>query len=134
MLRVLVIDDRRENLELASYLLRAHGAEVVATSDGRRAVHLARSFEPDLILVDLHMPGVDGLTVLRALAADAGTKGLPVAMFSATATSAELAVLAKDRGLPRVRKAVDPEVFLDDVRVVLAGAGKELGGPVRRTS
>lgn len=75
--RVLVIDDEPSNLHLLERLLRRVGyPEVKTTSDGVDALHLCNSFNPDLLILDIHMEGVDGFEVLRRLRSDLGGQEL----------------------------------------------------------
>jgi two-component system cell cycle sensor histidine kinase/response regulator CckA len=83
--RVLVVDDEAANLRLMERILaRAGFTHVVCTTDGRRVAELVEAERPDVILLDLHMPQVDGFSVLRALAAAAGPNDyLPVLVLTA---------------------------------------------------
>jgi len=92
---VLVIDDDSLILSTLTDLLRAHGHRVLEAPTGRVGIELARTERPDLILVDHHMPEMDGLAVVGALKADSATRGIPVVAFtSASATEANRLVRA----------------------------------------
>jgi len=78
--RILVVDDERAVLELLVYNLRKAHYEVLAAEDGRKALDLARQSEPDLILLDLMLPEVDGLDVCRELR---HTSKVPIIMITA---------------------------------------------------
>ncbi len=80
--RVLVVDDDREILELTRMILKDAGYEVLTRSSGETALVEARRWEPELILLDINMPGMDGWEVLRLLQVDDATRVIPVAMFS----------------------------------------------------
>lgn len=80
--RVLVVDDDAEILELTQMILRDGGYEVRTRTSGEAALGEARRWEPDLILLDINMPGMDGWEVLRLLKVDDGTRRIPVALFS----------------------------------------------------
>jgi DNA-binding response OmpR family regulator len=80
--RILVVDDDREIVELTTTILKDGGYQVVSASDGREAIEAARREGPDLILLDINMPGLDGWEALRLLKLDDATRGIPVAMFS----------------------------------------------------
>jgi CheY-like chemotaxis protein len=68
-LRILVVDDNHDSAATLAALLRAIGHTVVEAYDGRAATALAAEFEPDLVLLDLQMPGMDGFDVIRELRA-----------------------------------------------------------------
>ena len=80
--RVLLIDDDRSLLEIAERLLNKEGFSAVCTDSPASAAHLARVLVPDVILLDILMPDVDGWGVLRALKRDPATASIPVVMLS----------------------------------------------------
>lgn len=83
MPKVLVADDIPDNVKLLAYELSDHGYEVVTAYNGRQALEVARLECPDVILLDVMMPGLDGIEVCRRLKADAELKNIPVIMISA---------------------------------------------------
>ena len=80
--RVLVIDDDADVVELTSTILRDGGYGVLTASNGRDGLSVARRENPDLILLDINMPGIDGWEALRLLRLDETTRHVRVAMFS----------------------------------------------------
>src|SRR5262249_21067045 len=80
--RVLVVDDDADVLDLTSTILQDGGYGVVRASNGRDGLTAARRESPDLILLDINMPGIDGWEALRLLRLDDATRGVRVAMFS----------------------------------------------------
>ena len=80
---ILVIDDDPINLHLALEILRGHGLEIVSAGDGATGLSLARRLRPDLILLDIRMPGLNGFEVCRQLKADPATVEFPVIFLSA---------------------------------------------------
>jgi CheY-like chemotaxis protein len=86
--RILVVDDHALVLSTLTELLRAHGHRVLEATKGRDGLELARAERPDLILVDYHMPEMDGLAVVGALKSDAATRGIPTVAFT-SGTAAE---------------------------------------------
>lgn len=92
---ILVVDDDPIILSTLGDLLRAHGHRILEAANGRDGLRLARDERPDLILVDYHMPDMDGLAVVDALKSDEGTRGIPVVAFtSGTAAQANKLVRA----------------------------------------
>ncbi len=89
MLRVLVIDDEPDVLLLCRVNLRHAGHDVTETQDGAEGVSLARETEPDVVVLDLMLPRMDGYEVLRALRADPTTRDVPVVVLTAKAQRAE---------------------------------------------
>lgn len=87
--RVLVVDDEPANLRLLTRLLALDGCEVTSTADSRDVLALATSLEPDLILLDLHMPHLDGFEVMQALAPLlAPPRYLPILVLTADSSAA----------------------------------------------
>jgi DNA-binding response OmpR family regulator len=82
--RILVVDDVRENVRLLEAVLEAHGYDVVSTTDGQSALELAVSAKPDLVLLDVQMPQLDGYAVCSRLRAREETAVLPVIMLTAS--------------------------------------------------
>lgn len=83
--RILIADDYGDNRELLRVLLSAPGREVLEARDGSECIRLALAEPPDLILVDLSMPVLDGWAVLRELRADERTRRVPCVAFTAIA-------------------------------------------------
>ncbi|HET91905.1 MAG TPA: response regulator transcription factor [Chloroflexi bacterium] len=80
MPKILVVDDEQSILDLLEYNLQRSGYQVVVARDGRRALQLAQEEEPDLVILDLMLPGLDGLDVCRALRREGG---VPIIMLTA---------------------------------------------------
>jgi DNA-binding NtrC family response regulator len=76
--RILIVDDTPASLSLLASVLEPHGYEILTASNGREALQLAARAQPDLVLLDVMMPGHDGFYVCRELKAEAGTRGIPV--------------------------------------------------------
>jgi DNA-binding response OmpR family regulator len=83
--KILVVDDEPDALELIEFNLRAAGYDVVTAADGAEAVKKARAVAPDLILLDLMIPEIDGLEVCKILRRDANTAATPIIMLTAKA-------------------------------------------------
>jgi two-component system alkaline phosphatase synthesis response regulator PhoP len=81
--KVLVVDDEESIVELIRFNLEREGFSVITAGDGAAAVNLARKERPDLIILDIMLPGQDGLNVCRILQQDAVTRTIPVIMLSA---------------------------------------------------
>ncbi len=88
--RILVVDDDLVLRELVTLNLEAEGFSVRTASDGDQALELARELQPDLILLDVMMPGRDGLSALGELRQDPRTAEIPVALLTARATDEQV--------------------------------------------
>jgi two-component system, cell cycle response regulator DivK len=82
---ILVIEDNPHNLRLAEVVLRKGGYAVLSASDGASGLDIARKASPDAILMDIQMPGMDGLAVTRLVKADPATAGIKVLALTALA-------------------------------------------------
>ena len=83
--RILVADDHTDSRDAICALLEAFGFEVLAARDGREAVDVARAEAPDLVLMDVMMPDVDGLQAIRLLRKGPGTEDMPIIACTAMA-------------------------------------------------
>ncbi|MEO5691890.1 MAG: response regulator [Usitatibacter sp.] len=89
MARVLVIEDNLANLKLASLLLRNAGHEVLPATSAEAGLTLARAEHPDLILMDIQLPGMDGLAATAILKGDPATAAIPVIALTAMAMKSD---------------------------------------------
>ena len=85
MAKVLIIEDNAANMKLAIFLLQSAGHTVLSATDAEAGLTLAREEQPGLILMDIQLPGMDGLTATTALKADEATRAIPVIALTALA-------------------------------------------------
>ncbi len=109
---ILVIDDEPDNLRLALELLREHGLEVLSARDGPAGLHIAGHLRPDLILLDIGMPGLDGFQVCRRLKAAPATRDCPVIFLTALGTIKDKARGFAAGGVDYVTKPFDARELL----------------------
>jgi two-component system cell cycle response regulator DivK len=81
---ILIIEDNDKNLKLARDLLQYHGFRTMEAVDAETGVRMASESTPDLILMDIELPGMDGVTALEGLRADPATEALVVVAFTAS--------------------------------------------------
>ncbi|HET7233307.1 MAG TPA: response regulator [Longimicrobium sp.] len=84
---VLVVDDMAEQREIYSTILLHAGLRVLEAADGETAVHMARAHVPDVVLLDVCLPGADGFEVIRQMKADPRTRRIPIVLLTATAVT-----------------------------------------------
>ncbi len=89
MARILVVEDNPANMKLSALLLRNAGHSVLSASDAESGLTIARSEQPDLILMDVQLPGMDGLTATALLKQDPATAAIPVIAVTAMAMTAD---------------------------------------------
>ena len=90
--KVLVVDDEKDIVDTVAYNLRRHGYDVVVAYDGLQALEAATRDQPDLILLDLMLPGLDGMEVARRLKADARTANTPLVMLTAKGEESDVVI------------------------------------------
>lgn len=81
--RILIVDDEEDFIELLQYKLAGHGYEMIVANDGVHALSQARTLKPNLILLDILLPDMDGLSVCEILRRQPGTKKIPIIFMSA---------------------------------------------------
>lgn len=87
---VLIVEDDEDILELVRYNLSKEGYQVTAVTSGEEALGSVRSKRPDLIVLDLMLPGLDGLEVCKALKSDAATRQIPIVMLTAKGEESDI--------------------------------------------
>jgi two-component system cell cycle response regulator DivK len=85
MAKILVVEDNPDNMELAVFLLQSAGHSVLSAADAETGLALARAKLPDLILMDIQLPGMDGLAATALLKQDEATRAIPVLALTALA-------------------------------------------------
>lgn len=118
--KILVIDDHLETAELIEMTLRRHGYEVIGVQSGAMGIEKAEAERPDLILLDIMMPDMDGLTVCRRIRNDERLNQIPVIMFTAK-TQAEEKLMGFEAGADDyLTKPTRPEELIARVEAILA--------------
>jgi CheY-like chemotaxis protein len=118
---VLVVEDNPYSLELISELVQADGHRVTAVTSGDEALSRARADHPDLILMDIQLPGIDGLSVTRALKADPETMKIPIVGVSAHVLREDVKRAFEAGCIAYLPKPLDTRRFLDLVGRLLGG-------------
>ena len=116
--RILVVEDDRDINELIRYNLEREGFEVLSLFDGSEAVDVAASRKPDLILLDLMLPEVDGLEICRQLKGDPVTSAIPLIMITAKGTESDVVIglsMGADDYLP---KPFSPQILMARIKAI----------------
>ena len=116
---ILVIDDEPDLVELVEFNLKKDGYEVIVAKNGQSGLEIAQKHVPDLIVLDLMMPGIDGLEVCRQLRADSRTRGIPMIMLTAKAEEADRIVGLELGADDYVTKPFSPRELVARVRALL---------------
>lgn len=116
---ILIVDDEPDIVELVSYNLKKEGYSVRSASSGEEGLKAAKSDVPDLIVLDLMLPGVDGLEVCRLLKADPKTGAVPVLILSAKGGEADVVAGLELGADDYVTKPFSPRILLARVKATL---------------
>jgi len=109
--RILIVDDNKTNLKLASDVLAFGGYEILNASDAESAQQIIETSRPDLILMDIGLPGMDGLTFTRLLKADEATRHIVIVALTASAMKGD-DVRAREAGCDGyITKPIDTRTF-----------------------
>lgn len=127
--RILIVEDNALNLKLLRDVLQVEGYATVETATAEEGVAAAFADPPALVLMDIHLPGMDGVAALRALREDARTVSIPVIAVTASAMPLERAEIVGAGFDGCFVKPLDVDEILDEVRRVLDRGGALLGGP-----
>jgi len=116
MPKILVVEDEPENQLAIQVILTVEGFEVVSVEDGRLALQTAKEQRPDLILLDVMMPEINGFEVLAQLRHDEATKDIPVIMLTALAQRSDVAKAVEAGVDDYVAKPFEPDDLIERIR------------------
>jgi len=122
--RILVVDDEEDILELVRFHLAREGYQLTLAATGEEALKKAKHETFDLVVLDLMLPGLDGLEVAKALKADARTKGVPIVMLTAKGEDADVVSGLEIGADDYITKPFSPRVLTARVKAVLRRRSK----------
>ena len=117
--RILIVDDSPMNVDILQTRLVAHGYEILTAGDGEEALNVARAQQPDLILLDVMMPKMDGFEVCRRLKADTSVSFMPIILVTAKADSKDVVAGLEAGGDEYLTKPVDQAALVARVKSML---------------
>ena len=117
--KILIVDDEEDILELVSYNLIQNGFSVQTTTNGEQGLKLVRDTHPDLIVLDLMLPGIDGLDICRLLKSDPQTKSIPIVMLTAKGEESDVVKGLELGADDYVTKPFSPKVLVARINNVL---------------
>lgn len=130
--KILIVDDDVQTLRLVGLMLERQGYKILAASNGTQAIGMARSELPDLILLDIMMPDVDGFSVARTLRKEPETSEIPILMFTAR-TQVEDKIAGYEAGADDyLTKPIHPAELTAHMRAILSRNKSHGGAPVER--
>ena len=117
--KILIVEDNELNLKLFRDLLSAHGYKIFETKDGLEAIMITRSERPDLILMDIQLPEISGLDIIRRLKADDTVKDIPIIAVTAFAMKDDEEKILAAGCEAYISKPISIAPFLNTVRKFL---------------
>jgi two-component system phosphate regulon response regulator PhoB len=117
--KILIVEDEADILELVAYNLTREGYRTLNAKSGEDALKKSRTEMPDLIILDLMLPGIDGLEVMKTLREDSATKQIPTIMLTAKGEEADIVAGLELGADDYITKPFSPRVLLARVRAVL---------------
>jgi two-component system cell cycle response regulator DivK len=121
---VLIIEDNDKNMKLARDVLQAKGYQTLEAVTGEDGVRLAKERVPDLVLMDIQLPGINGIEAFRQLRADPKTARIPVVALTASVTPTDRSAITAAGFDAFIGKPINLKEFLDTVKRLAAGAAK----------
>lgn len=115
MANILIIEDNEQNLYLATFILEKHGHTVAAARDGALGIQLAEQTRPDLILLDIQLPVMDGYAVADELRRRPSLKGIPVVAVTSYAMAGDRERILAAGCNGYIEKPINPETFMSEV-------------------
>jgi two-component system cell cycle response regulator DivK len=121
MSTILIVEDNEKNMKLARDVLQAKGYQTLEAVNGEEGVRLALEHKPDLVLMDIQLPDINGIEAFTRIRADAGTAHIPVVAFTASVTPMDRSRIT-DAGFDGfIGKPINLREFLETVRATVAG-------------
>lgn len=118
-IQIVIVEDEPDILDVLSYNLKREGYEVATAQDGSRGLELIQNEKPKLVLLDLMLPGMDGLDVCRSLKSDDATKAIPVIMLTAKGEESDIVLGLGIGADDYITKPFSPKELIARVKAVL---------------
>jgi twitching motility two-component system response regulator PilH len=120
MALILIVDDSPTEVHVMQQALERHGYRTATATDGAEGVRLARQMRPDLIFMDIVMPGVNGYQATRALVNDPDTRSIPIVMVTSKGQEADKAWGLRQGAIDYLVKPVSPDQLVEKAQAALA--------------
>jgi len=121
---VLIVEDNEKNMKLARDILQAKGYQTVEAETGEAGVKLAKERKPDLVLMDIQLPGINGIEAFRQLRAEAATAKIPVVALTASVTPTDRSQITAAGFDAFISKPISLKEFVETVKRLVEGGGR----------
>jgi CheY-like chemotaxis protein len=119
MAKLLIIEDNEQNLYLETFILQKRGHEVIQARSGETGIALAEQIAPDLILLDIQLPGMDGYTVAEELRKKASISNIPIIAVTSYAMAGDRERILEAGCTSYIEKPINPDTFHAEVEQYL---------------
>jgi two-component system cell cycle response regulator DivK len=119
---VLIVEDNEKNMKLARDVLQAKGYQTVEAVTGEEGVKLAKERKPDLVLMDIQLPGISGIEAFKQIRGNASTKGIPVIALTASVTPTDRTAISAAGFDAFLGKPINLKEFIDTVKRLVENA------------
>jgi len=113
--KILIIEDNEQNLYLTTFILQQHGYEVFQARDGREGIKAAAQVKPDLILLDIQLPEIDGYAVARELRNNPSLDDVPIVAVTSYAMLGDRERILAEGCTGYIEKPINPETFVAQI-------------------
>ena len=123
MSTILIVEDNEKNMKLARDVLQAKGYTTLEAITGEEGVRMAKESKPDLVLMDIQLPGIDGIEALRQIRVEPALAAIPVVAFTASVTPADRSQIQAAGFNGFLPKPINLKEFLETVKALLLKGG-----------
>lgn len=123
--KILLIEDNEQNRYLATFLLEKHGYEVIPAADGPQGIALAGRIQPQMILLDIQLPTMDGYAVARRLRMNPSLKNVPIVAVTSYAMPGDREKTIDAGCDGYIEKPINPDTFAAEIDRYFEASGKE---------
>jgi two-component system cell cycle response regulator DivK len=121
MAKILIIEDNQQNLYLATFILQKHGHEIIQARNGEQGIALAVQTLPDLVLLDIQLPGMDGYRVAEELRKDPAIASIPIIAVTSYAMAGDRERILEAGCTDYIEKPINPDTFHAEIAQHLKG-------------
>jgi two-component system cell cycle response regulator DivK len=119
---ILIVEDNEKNMKLARDILKAKGYDTLEAVTGEEGVRLAKEGKPDLVLMDIQLPGINGIEAFKRIRSDPATARIPVVALTASVTPTDRSEINAAGFDAFIGKPINLKEFVETVRRLVAGA------------
>jgi len=114
--KILIIEDNEQNMYLITFLLKNYGYEIVQAYNGKDGIRFAREKKPDVILLDIQLPGINGYQVAEELRKDQSLKNVPIIAVTSYAMAGDKERVLAAGATGYIEKPINPDTFISQLQ------------------